>query len=252
MSHLARGYHANGDLPKAVQSSVAASVASPDHAKFWYETAVYHVRDSNIEDAVRCLQRAIGIDWTYWSISLSDANLDSIRNRVERLLAALREEQRLIARKRLEHFSATMATLRGMQIGPELEESEKCLHIVRVYIELAQSLSMRHAAYEKANLYTTEEKEWGRLQMILGGWLLAFPTLIFAGGAIFGSWQHLLGLAVCLPILAFCIRIPVRNFFTGYLSAKNLEGRIPERLDAIKRLKAENVARLAQEKARLR
>jgi len=87
LSHLARGHNAKGDVSQAVQSSVAATQAAPDYAKFWYETAIYQVRASGVEEAIRCLRQAISTDWMYWSISISDANLDPIRNRVERLLA---------------------------------------------------------------------------------------------------------------------------------------------------------------------
>ena len=125
LSYLARGHHAKGDLPQALQSSVAATQAAPDQAKFWYETAVYYVRDSAAEEAIRCLRQAISIDWMYWSISISDANLDPIRNRAERLLAEMREEQRVVARQRLDHFGKTIETLHGMNLVTEIEESGK-------------------------------------------------------------------------------------------------------------------------------
>jgi tetratricopeptide (TPR) repeat protein len=127
LSHLARAHHATGDLLQAVKSSIAATEAAPDHAKFWYEAAVYQVRNSNVEEAIRCLRQAITTDWMYWSISLSDANLEPIRNRVERLLAELREEQRVIARHRLDHFAATVKTLRGWQMTAEIVDFEKRL-----------------------------------------------------------------------------------------------------------------------------
>ena len=127
LSHLARCHHATGDLPRAVQSAIAATEAAPDHAKFWYECAVLHVRGSNAEEAIQCLRRAISGDWTYWSISISDANLDPIRQRVERLLEQMREEQRLIARRTLDGLGSTMKMLQGMRITTEVAESRKKL-----------------------------------------------------------------------------------------------------------------------------
>ena len=127
LSHLARSHHAIGDLPHALQSAVAATEAAPDHAKFWYECAVFHVRGSNAEDAIQCLRRAIIGDWTYWSISISDANFDAIRPRLERLLDQMREEQRVIARRALDGFVSTMKMLQGMLITTEIAEWQKKL-----------------------------------------------------------------------------------------------------------------------------
>ena len=127
-SHLARSHHATGDLAHALQSAVAATDAAPDHAKFWYECAVFHVRASNGEEAIQCLRRAISGDWTYWSISISDANLDLIRPRVERLLEQMREEQRVIARQALDGFGSTMKMLHGMRITTEVAEWQRKLH----------------------------------------------------------------------------------------------------------------------------
>ena len=127
LSHLARGYYATGDLPRAIQSAVSATEAAPDHAKFWYERAVFHVRGSNPEEAIQCLRRAIVGDWTYWSISISDANLEPIRQRVERLLEQMREEQRLIARQTLDNLGSTMKMLQEMGITTEVTESRKRL-----------------------------------------------------------------------------------------------------------------------------
>jgi lipoprotein NlpI len=127
LSHLARSHHATGDLPLALQSAVAATAAAPDHAKFWYECAVFHVRGSNAEEAIQCLRRAISGDWTYWSISVSDANLDFIRQRVERLLEEMREGQRVIAKKALDDFVSTMKMLQGMQITAEVSEWQRKL-----------------------------------------------------------------------------------------------------------------------------
>ena len=127
LSHLARGHHAAGDLPHALRSAIAATEAAPDHAKFWYECVVFHVRGSNAEDAIQCLRRAISRDWTYWSISISDSNLDPIRQRVEQLLEQMREEQRLIARQTLDSLGSTMRILQGMRITSEVAESRKKL-----------------------------------------------------------------------------------------------------------------------------
>jgi tetratricopeptide (TPR) repeat protein len=127
LSHLARSYQAAGDLRKAIQSSTAATEAAPERARFWYETAVYRVRASNAEEAILNLRQAISTDWTYWSVSISDANLDPLRNRVERLLADMREEQRVLARQRLDHFVGTLKILREMQIMADIAGWEKRL-----------------------------------------------------------------------------------------------------------------------------
>jgi tetratricopeptide (TPR) repeat protein len=127
LSHLARSHYATGDLPHAIQAAVSSVEAAPDHAKFWYECAVFHVRGSNVQEAIQCLRRAISTDWTYWSISISDANVDPIRPRVERLLEQMREEQRLIARQALDRLGSTMKRLQGMQITTEVAESRKKL-----------------------------------------------------------------------------------------------------------------------------
>lgn len=125
MSHLARSHYATGDLSHALLSAVAATEAAPDHAKFWYECAVFHVRGKNAEEAIQCLRRAITGDWTYWSISISDANFEPIRQHVERLLERIREEQRVVARRRLDHFATAIKTLREMQITTEIAEWDK-------------------------------------------------------------------------------------------------------------------------------
>src|ERR1039458_5483572 len=127
LSHLARSYYAIGDNSRALQSAIAASESAPDYAKFWYECAICEVRCSNTNEAIQCLRRAICSDWTYWSISISDANLDAIRQGVDRLLEQMREEQRAIVRRRLDHFAAAIKTLRGMQITTEIAEWQKRL-----------------------------------------------------------------------------------------------------------------------------
>ena len=120
LSHLARSYNAVGELPKALQCSTSATQAAPDHAKFWYESAVYYVRSGITNEAVKCLRRAISTDWMYWSISGTDSNLEPIQHGVEGLLSEMREEQRTIARKCLDQVKQMVATLAGMQIGNEL------------------------------------------------------------------------------------------------------------------------------------
>ena len=127
LSHLARSYYATDDLPHALQSAVAATEAAPDHAKFWYECTVFQVRGSSVEGAIQCLRRAINGDWTFWSISASDANLDPMRQRVEQLLEQMREEQRVIARQTLDSFASTIKLLQGMRITTEGAKSRKQL-----------------------------------------------------------------------------------------------------------------------------
>ncbi len=122
LSHLARSHHATGDLSHAVGSAKAATEAAPEHAKFWYECAVFHVRGADPDAAMECLRRAISLDWTYWSISISDANLDHVRPYVERLLAQMREEQRVIARQTLDGFTGALKMLQGMQLTTEVAE----------------------------------------------------------------------------------------------------------------------------------
>lgn len=43
-SHIARSLNAIGDVSKASENADAAAHAAPDHARFWYESAVYYVR----------------------------------------------------------------------------------------------------------------------------------------------------------------------------------------------------------------
>lgn len=88
---------------------------------------MFHVRGSEPEEAIQCLRRAISGDWTYWSISASDANLDPIRQRVEQLLDKIREEQRLLARQSLDNLGSTMKMLQGMRITTEVTESRRQL-----------------------------------------------------------------------------------------------------------------------------
>jgi tetratricopeptide (TPR) repeat protein len=128
LSHLARSYNAVGELPKALQCSTAATQAAPGHAKFWYERAIYHVRSGNAAEAVKCLRRAIGTDWVYWSISITDSSLEPIRRGVQELLEAMREEQRTVARNRLDQFKQALTTLSGMQISGEVAEQAKTLN----------------------------------------------------------------------------------------------------------------------------
>src|SRR5271157_3837336 len=127
LSHLARSYNAVGELPKALQCSTAATQAAPDHAKFWYECAIYYVRSGNAAEAVKCLRRAISTDWMYWSISVTDSNLEPIRRPAQELLEAMREEQRTVARKGLDQFKQTLTTLGGMQVSSEVEEQARML-----------------------------------------------------------------------------------------------------------------------------
>jgi tetratricopeptide (TPR) repeat protein len=122
LSHLARSLKAIGDLPQAVQSLVAATDAAPEHAKFWYECAVFQVAASNVSEAIRCLRQAISSDWMYWSIAASDANIEPIRDSVDYLLAEMREEQRRIARQSLDTFAVTLTKLAGMGITGELAD----------------------------------------------------------------------------------------------------------------------------------
>ena len=127
LSHLARSYNAVGELPKALQCSTSAAQVAPDHAKFWYESAVYYVRSGITAEAVKCLRRAISTDWVYWSISVTDSNLEPVRPSVQELLLAMREEQRTIARKCLDQVKQTAATLGGMQISSEVAEYTRTL-----------------------------------------------------------------------------------------------------------------------------
>ncbi len=79
------------------------------------------------DQAIDCLRKAISIDWTYWSICSSDGNLEPIRARVHHLLSDMREEQRKIARQKLDSFAHAMKMLDGMQIAAEVLEWQKKL-----------------------------------------------------------------------------------------------------------------------------
>ena len=119
-SHLARSLSAIGDVPKASENATAATRAAPDHGRFWYESAVYYVRLGKTGDAIDSLRHAIGTDWNYWSICVTDSNLEPIRRDVNTLLDAMREEQRAIARAALDRFRDTVNHLRGIAITTEV------------------------------------------------------------------------------------------------------------------------------------
>jgi tetratricopeptide (TPR) repeat protein len=144
LSHLARSHNAVGDLPQAIQSLVAATKAAPDHAHFWYELAVYHVRVFSTEEAIRCLRQAISRDWMYWSISGSDATLDPVRDRVNQLFHEMREEQRAIARQQLDKLAAVMKRLRAMQITTEVLEWNKLLEQFEASYQLGTVFAYRN------------------------------------------------------------------------------------------------------------
>jgi tetratricopeptide (TPR) repeat protein len=120
LSHLARCHHALGDLPGAVQAAAKATESCPENGKYWYECAVYRVRERNTSEALRCLRMAISNDIMYWSISASDGNLDPIRKHVMELLDQMREEAHDMASKRIEDLRNTLKLLDGMGIGDAL------------------------------------------------------------------------------------------------------------------------------------
>lgn len=121
LSHLARGHYAAGDLSTATESAIEATEAAPEHAKFWYECAVFQVRRGDPE-AIACLRRSITADWAYWSIAASDENLNSIRQQVYQLLDQMRGEQGAIARRSIDQLSITMHLLKSLRIDTELSE----------------------------------------------------------------------------------------------------------------------------------
>jgi tetratricopeptide (TPR) repeat protein len=129
-SHLARSLGAIGEVPRASENATAAAQAAPDHARFWYESAVYYVRLSKADDAIASLRRAISTDWNYWSICITDSNLDPIRPKVNSLLDTMREEQRVIARNCLDRFRETLSQLRTIAITTEvstfISKAEQC------------------------------------------------------------------------------------------------------------------------------
>ncbi len=169
LSHLARSYYATGKMAQAAQSSLAATEASPEHAKFWYEAAVYLARSADSAEALRCLRRAIQTDWMYWSIAIADANLGPIRDRVEGLLAELREEARVVARRRLDHLAATVALLREISIPTvsaaaerSLAESEASYRAgtVFAYRDLVQPALAAERAVLDAALKALDQRVW--------------------------------------------------------------------------------------------
>ena len=130
LSHLARTYNAIDEVPKAVQNSAAAAAVAPEHGKFWYETAIYYVRlktDEDAEKAQICLRRAIANDWMYWSIAITDANLEPIRPQVQKFLGEMRDEQRDIARRTLEQLRIAIRSLQSMGINSGFVEAVKTL-----------------------------------------------------------------------------------------------------------------------------
>lgn len=125
-SHLARCYHAEGQLDKAAEVAVLASQNSDD-AKFAYESVTYLIRVGRYDEALKNLRRAISADWNYWSICATDASLDPIRLQVNTLLCQMRNEQRMIAQGVIDDFGTTVKRLQGIQIADQNIASRKQL-----------------------------------------------------------------------------------------------------------------------------
>lgn len=102
LSHLARSYRAIGNANKAVEYAKSATVNYPTQAKFWYEFATYCLYAGDRDAAISSLRNTIERKWDYWGVVSSDANFDSVRPEVNRLLDELREKQKQSARNAID------------------------------------------------------------------------------------------------------------------------------------------------------
>ena len=112
-SHLARAFHALGNLERALES--------------WYEWYISHTRIGQPDAAIQCLRTAITLDWNYWSIAVCDVNLDAMKKNVALLLDQMRDEQRAIAREALEDLEKTRDKLHRMHRSQEIADAHNAL-----------------------------------------------------------------------------------------------------------------------------
>lgn len=122
LSHLARAHHANGQAAKAVEAAQAAARLEPNVGRFHYEAAVYLARTRATRETLKSLQRAIETDWSYWSISAVDAQLDSMRDEADDLLLSLRAEQGDLALSQLSQLRSALEDLKAMGLTAAADE----------------------------------------------------------------------------------------------------------------------------------
>jgi tetratricopeptide (TPR) repeat protein len=123
LSHLARCYHAQGDDHRAWDLSRQATQFCPKSGKLWYETSVYAVRAGFPDSALHTLENSIYCDWTYWAVSLVDADFEPLRPALVSRLAMIRERERTKALAQIDRLERTLQTARRMLVPAELLEA---------------------------------------------------------------------------------------------------------------------------------
>lgn len=119
-SHLAGSWFLAGDPMRAAKAALSAAEVCPEEAKFWYEAACYCARLGKPDHLEEFLGNAIRRDWLYWPMAIVDPAFDPARAEVARLLADMREEQRLAVRSQLSKLREIIAILRETEVGGEV------------------------------------------------------------------------------------------------------------------------------------
>ncbi len=138
LSHLARSYHATGQLREAADLARQATEIHPHTAKFWYEAAGYQARAGDGATALVSLREAIQHDWTYWAVVLSDTDFDNYHKELQVLLAELRSGEKDKARQGLEVLQQSLNFANRQGLGERIVAQAAAHH------SLAQRLNQEN------------------------------------------------------------------------------------------------------------
>jgi tetratricopeptide (TPR) repeat protein len=119
LSHLARSHRARGDLERAADLSKASFEADPKTASFRYEHAQYCGLLGRSPQATDALRKAIELDWNYWGVAATDADLESVRTDVNLLFEELRLRARKSAENSLEQLRQAIDQSRSRGVTDE-------------------------------------------------------------------------------------------------------------------------------------
>jgi hypothetical protein len=101
----------------------------------------------NVKDAIAELRNLIESEWNYWSICAIDRSLEPIRTEINALLAQMREEQRIAAKKLLNHLGESIQLL---------EDLEKAIDQVALAGQISSAKETRsnlQGLYETGNVF---------------------------------------------------------------------------------------------------
>ncbi len=159
LSYLGRCYAAQGDIEKAEECLKSAVEVDGNISWIWYELASYrsHLRQSDL--GCRSLERAIKLDWNYWTFAIIDNYFDPIRKEVNSLLQTLKEREARKAKNAFELFAMVVESSAGIDLThPQLKKivQKECLQYKiseEDFYEYPNALDIYRTGLDSNNIY---------------------------------------------------------------------------------------------------